>query len=60
MALKILNPGTISPLGQFDCLDADMANIKGGEVATFTTVPWNNSVDLAAYDEQDGYGARRV
>ncbi len=56
MALKILNPGTISPLGQFDCLDADMLNIKGGEVATLGTVPWNNTADLAAYDEQDGYG----
>jgi len=50
MALKILNPG-INPLGQFDCLDADIANIKGGEVLQF------GQVSLAGSDlgTQDGY-----
>lgn len=52
MALKILNPGTTSPLGQFDMVDG--LTPKGGEVATFTNVVFGGT-DLAAADEQDGY-----
>lgn len=49
MALKVLNPG-INPLGQFDCLDADVANIKGGEVLKFGAVSFSADVGT-----QDGY-----
>lgn len=52
MALKILNPGTASPLGQFDMVDG--LTPKGGEVASFTGVTFGGS-DQAAADEQDGY-----
>lgn len=51
MALKILNPGT-NPLGQFDCLDGDVASIKGGEVLQFGSVSFDPSVDVGT---DDGY-----
>lgn len=56
MALKVLNPGTATPLGQFDALDAQTLTMKGGEVCTFTTntVVWGGT-DKAAADEMDGY-----
>ncbi len=57
MALKLLNPG-INPLGQFDALDADIADVKGGEVLQFGTVDFNtvdSFVDSSAYDSNDGY-----
>lgn len=54
MALKILNPGTAAPLGQFDVLDTDLTTVLGGEVATFTAVTYAGS-DKAAADVADGY-----
>lgn len=46
----------INPLGQFDLVDTDMTNLKGGEVMTFTVKPQANSAtETAAYDERDGY-----
>lgn len=54
MALKILQSG-ICPLGQFDGLDAEVSTFKGGEVCTLTQVAYKNSVDLGAFDVQDGY-----
>lgn len=53
MALKLLQPGT-QPLGQFDGLDTQVLNLKGGEVVTFgsTVVPPG---DKAAADAFDGY-----
>lgn len=53
MALKLLQPGG-QPLGQFDCLDGDLASFKGGEVCTLTTVLVSSS-DQAASDAFDGY-----
>jgi len=61
MALKLLQPG-IQPLGQFDGLDADVLQTKGGEVVTFTYVTTSGQPgvhtageDQAAYDAFDGY-----
>jgi len=61
MSLKLLQPG-IQPLGQFDGLDADVLNTKGGEVVTFTYVNSTGQPgvhvageDQGAYDVFDGY-----
>lgn len=61
MSLKLLQPGT-QPLGQFDCVDAELTSFKGGEVCSFTYVTTNTTpgvttagVDQAAYDAFDGY-----
>jgi len=56
MALKIAQPG-LNPLGQFDCLDADVFRVKGGEVMLFDNVlsPNPPGTDLAASDAFDGY-----
>lgn len=56
MALKLLQAGR-EPLGQFDCLDADLPNVKGGEVMLFDNVVAPNppGTDLAASDSFDGY-----
>jgi hypothetical protein len=56
MALKLMQPGC-QPLGQFDCLDADLPNVKGGEVMLFDNVlaPNPPGTDLAAADAFDGY-----
>lgn len=53
MALKLLNSG-MNPLGQFDGLDADYLNVKGGEVLQFAAVSATGS-DKAAKDAFDGY-----
>lgn len=53
MALKILQSG-ISPLGQFDGLDAEISSFKGGEVCTLTNIAYKGT-DQAAFDVQDGY-----
>lgn len=53
MALKTLQSG-VNPLGQFDALDADLTNFKGGEVAGFTYIN-RFSTDLRASDVNDGY-----
>jgi hypothetical protein len=52
MALVLLQPG-IEPIGQYDSLDGYTTTIKGGEVATFTSVAI--TADKAAADYQDGY-----
>jgi hypothetical protein len=52
MALKLLQPGG-QPLGQFDCLDADLSAILGGEVMTFGTAVV--ATDKGASDVADGY-----
>ncbi len=52
MALKLLQSGG-QPLGQFDCLDADLPNILGGEVMTFGAAVV--ATDKAAADASDGY-----
>jgi hypothetical protein len=60
MALKILQSG-INPLGQFDCLDTELASFKGGEVCTLTAVayrlPGSNTsgFDANVADVEDGY-----
>jgi hypothetical protein len=61
MSLKLLQPGT-QPLGQFDCVDAELTSFKGGEVCSFTAVVTESQpgvsapgVDQAAYDVFDGY-----
>ncbi len=54
MALFALNPG-LMPLGQFDCLDTDIASVTGGEVMSFTARAHGNSTDKAASDATDGY-----
>ena len=60
MALRPLQAGK-EPLGQFDGYDADHLTILGGEVGTFTAVPYvfppGASGDQAAYDVFDGYSA---
>lgn len=53
MALKVLQPGTY-PIGQYDCLDADVLTIKGGEVLTWAAALLSGS-DKAAKDSFDGY-----
>lgn len=53
MALQPLNAD--KPLGQFDVKDADLANIKGGEVMTFKSVVATSATDKAASDAFDGY-----
>lgn len=53
MALKVLQ-SQVTSLGQFDALDADLPNFKGGEVVTLTGVTYAGA-DKAAADELDGY-----
>lgn len=55
MTLYIYQPG-IQPLGQFDCADAYLSGLKGGEVGTLTAVARvNSSSEKAVYDVLDGY-----
>jgi hypothetical protein len=55
MALKIYQPG-IQPLGQFDCLDAYLSTILGGEIGTvFGASRTVSATEKAAYDALDGY-----
>lgn len=58
MALRPLQAGK-EPLGQFDGYDADFLTIRGGEIGTFTNVPYafppGASVDHATFDVFDGY-----
>lgn len=51
MALFPLQPG-LFPLGQFDALDSDIANVLGGEVMTLTSA---GTSETSAYDDTDGY-----
>ena len=53
MALKLLQPG-VNPLGQYDGLDSEYLNLKGGEIVSFTSVASAGS-DKAAKDVFDGY-----
>jgi len=60
MALYLLQPG-LQPLGQFDCLDTDLANVLGGEVGTLDEASRTNSAsEKAASDVLDGYVADEV
>jgi hypothetical protein len=54
MALKILQTGTSLPIGQYDCLDADLSTIRGGEVVKLRSLSLATA-DLAAADAFDGY-----
>jgi len=55
MALYIYQPG-IQPLGQFDCLDAYLSLVAGGEVGTlFGASRTVTSTEKAAFDVLDGY-----
>lgn len=57
MALYILQPG-IQPLGQFDVLDTDQANVVGGLIGTWDEAARANSAsETAAADVLDGYVA---
>jgi hypothetical protein len=53
MALKLVNQAG-NALGQFDCKDSELLDIKGGEVVTFKSVAVDSG-DKAAYDAFDGY-----
>ena len=58
--LYILQPG-LQPLGQFDCLDTDLANVIGGQLGIFDeTSRVNTAAEKAAYDVFDGYVADLV
>ena len=60
MALFILNPG-VSPLGQFDVLDTDVASILGGEIMVLNRVARaDTSTERSAYDVKDGYIASDI
>lgn len=55
MALYVYQPG-VQPLGQFDMLNTQLANVKGGEIGTVTAqARTNSSTESAAYDVLDGY-----
>lgn len=55
MALFPLQPG-LMPLGQFDCLDTDLASVTGGEVMALTSASTSLSAsEKAAADALDGY-----
>jgi hypothetical protein len=60
MALFILNSG-LQPLGEFDVLDTDAANILGGEVMVMDEASRVvTASEKAAYDVLDGYVADEV
>lgn len=60
MALYLLQPG-IQPLGQFDFLDTDLANVKGGDFGVFGEASRVvTSTEKAAQDALDGYVADQV
>jgi len=55
MALLALQPGLL-PLGQFDCIDTDLASVTGGEVMALTSASTTlSSSEKAAADALDGY-----
>lgn len=55
MALFPMQPG-LMPLGQFDCVDADLALVTGGEVMSLTSKSTSLSAsEKAAADALDGY-----
>lgn len=55
MALFPLQGGLL-PLGQYDCVDTEIASILGGEVMTLTVASaTNTSTEKSAYDGADGY-----
>jgi hypothetical protein len=57
MALYLLQPG-LQPLGDFDCLDTDLASVLGGDIGTLDEAARANSAsEKAAYDVFDGYVA---
>ena len=55
MALFLLQPG-LEPLGQYDFLDTDLANVLGGELGTWDEAARVNTLtEKAAQDVFDGY-----
>lgn len=53
--LTPITPG-LQPVGFFDAVDADLANIKGGEVMTLASATRANTAsETAAFDVRDGY-----
>lgn len=54
MALFPLNPG-LTPLGQMDCVDTEIASLLGGEVMTLTSVAAANSASEKHAFDVDGY-----
>lgn len=61
MALYVLQPGTARPLGQFDFLDTDLSNVKGGDFGTWDEASrLNTATEKAAFDARDGYVADQV
>ena len=60
MALFILQPGC-QPLGDFDVLDTDQANILGGEIMVLDEASMvNTATEMAAADVFDGYIADQI
>ena len=60
MALFILQPG-IQPLGQFDFLDTDLANVLGGEIGAWAEASrTNSSTEKAAQDLGLPYDLEKV
>lgn len=60
MALYILNTSA-QPIGVYDFLDTDLANVLGGEVGTLDEASRTNSLtEKAASDARDGYVADLV
>lgn len=57
MALFLLQPG-LQPLGQFDYLDTDLANVLGGDLSVWSEASrTNTTTEKAAQDVLDGYVA---
>jgi hypothetical protein len=62
MSLRLLQPNTPTPIGQFDGLDSEVLSLKGGEVVSLKSV-LISSGELSAFDAKDGYqnpGTKRV
>ena len=54
MALEVVQPG-VNPLGQFDGLDSVYLSVKGGEVASITSIALTSTDQAAADVFNDGY-----
>ena len=60
MALYVLQPG-LTPLGQFDFLDTDLANVLGGDLGVWAEASRTiTTTEKAAQDVLDGYVADQV
>ena len=54
MALVLLQPGG-NPLGQLDCVDAQLTSFKGGEICTWGSVTYQGTDEASADVNNDGY-----